>query len=265
MDRPEPSQSSGESQRETRDQAFFDQIARGYSEKDTRPAMREPRRLRLIQTLNQVQNLAELSLLEVGCGAGFAARYLEGNYKSYHGIDYSRALIAYAEKYNKTDAASFAVTNVKDLPTESAYDVIFMIGVLHHIDDIPTALRHLRSVLKPGGWLLANEPQSGNRLFSALRRARKKLDAAYSEEQIELSRSEAHRLFEETGLSDVTVRGQGLFSTPFAEVKMPLQPLAKVAAAASCGLDRTLERMLPNTILGPACWNLIVSGRNPEA
>lgn len=49
-----------------------------------------------------------------------------------------------------------------DLP-ESAFDLVLSIDVLEHIDDHTAALRNLRHVLRPGGFLLLQTPQSDQR------------------------------------------------------------------------------------------------------
>ncbi len=50
--------------------------------------------MRLVQTLCHCRrNTGDLDILEVGCGAGFAAEYLSGFYRSYTGIDHSEELI----------------------------------------------------------------------------------------------------------------------------------------------------------------------------
>ncbi len=65
--------------RESRDQALFERVAADYHRKDLLPAHRRARRHRLMQTLRSVELPADCSILEVGCGAGFAADYLIPN------------------------------------------------------------------------------------------------------------------------------------------------------------------------------------------
>lgn len=243
-----------------RDQALFNAIAGKYARKDMAPAHREARRHRLDQTFRHLPQQTGLDILEVGCGAGYGAVYLEGRYKSYLGIDYAAELIGYAEEVNKRPGAEFEVRDVESLTGERQFDVIFMIGVLHHLDKPEAVMRQLLGILKPGGWLVANEPQRGNPVIGAARAVRKKVDKAYSEDQREYSSAELVTMYENTGYSEVKAFAQGLLSTPFAEVVMPVQPLATALSKASCAADRFLDAY-GGAMIGKLAWNVVVQGR----
>jgi len=249
--------------REQRDQQLFDRIAGQYCAKDLYPACVRARRLRLTQTLAAVRLPAEPRMLEVGCGAGFSAAYLAGRFSSYTGIDYSAELIRHAESRHHVAGASFITADLHTFNPPQPYDVIFLIGVLHHMPERLAATQRMVSMLKPGGYLAANEPQAANPLIGLLRRLRARMDGNYSEEQEELRASELRKLFQDAGLVDVQVRPQGILSTPFAEVKLPPAWLALVASSCACATDRLLEAMI-RPLLRPLAWNLIVTGRRPS-
>ncbi len=246
-----------------RDIALFDRIAADYGRKDLLPASRRARRLRQTRTLRLVPDTASLHVLEVGCGAGFGADYLDGRFASFTGIDYSAKLIELArDRHAQTPNVRFEVANAKDFKPGRLFDVAFMIGVLHHVDDMPAVLGQVRDLLAPGGWLVINEPQPGNPLVHWMRGVRKKSDDHYSDDQRELGEAELRALYTGAGFTGLRMRGQGLFSTPFAEVVMPLQPLASLASALACALD-PLAELLPQPLLRGLCWNMIAAGRKP--
>lgn len=246
--------------RESRDQALFERVAADYHRKDLLPAHRRARRHRLIQTLRWVELPTDCSILEIGCGAGFAADYLNGRYSQFLGIDYSEELIGYARKYNTSSGVRFEVANVTEFQSEQKFDLILMIGLLHHLDDPEAILTKTSKFLKPEGWVVANEPQSGNPLFQITRNVRMSLDRNYSDEQLQYGKKQLAELFHRAGFAEVQIMPQGLFSTPLAEVAMPLQGLMSPISAALCALDGALERCLGGFLLWPF-WNLIVAGR----
>jgi SAM-dependent methyltransferase len=84
-----------ESTREVKDRELFDRISGGYWLKDLLPAHRSARQCRLEQTIMSIPVSSNITILEVGCGAGFSAEYLRGKYHEYCGIDYSDELIKY--------------------------------------------------------------------------------------------------------------------------------------------------------------------------
>ena len=249
------------SERATRDRALFDDIASEYAGKDLAPGQREARRHRLIQSIRCLDLTSNPEILEVGCGAGFSAEYLAGTFSRYKGIDYSENLIAFAEHTHGGPGVEFETADLNTLREDETFDVILMIGLLHHLDDPVASLTRLSRLLRPGGWLLANEPQSGNVLISVLRSIRKQVDDAYSADQDEFSAPELLDMYQRAGLTDIRVRPQGVFSTPIAEVTLP--SFVRAAAGVACRVDSYLENRFP-AALKYVAWNLIACGRKPD-
>ena len=202
-------------------------------------------------------------MLEVGCGAGFSAAYLAGYYGAYVGIDYAEPFIAYARQHQQGPGVTFEVSNVKTYRSSRRFDVVFMIGVLHHIDNLAETLPAMLTLLKPGGWLVANEPHPGNPLIRLARVIRKRLDPHYASDQQELSAADLQRLYRRAGLVDIRIVPQGLLSTPFAEVILQPQAIMPGLAALACAIDAGLERRLGRR-LQPFTWNVIAAGRKPQ-
>jgi 2-polyprenyl-3-methyl-5-hydroxy-6-metoxy-1,4-benzoquinol methylase len=242
-----------------KDRDLFDQIAAKYLKKDLVPSSRRARKMRLFQTLRHCPQMPELDMLEVGCGTGFAADYLAGAYRSYTGLDYSQELIRYARARHTRPNVTFQAIDFYQFSPAQSYDSIFLIGVLHHMTDIPAAVNKCASLLKPGGCLVVNEPQSVNILFHALRKIRAKIDQAYSDEQEELTECQLTSLFRQAGLVQVSSAPQGFLSTPFAEVVIPPQVVSTLLSRLACSLDAILED-LPYGFLKKISWNIIVKG-----
>lgn len=248
-----------------RDKALFDSIARHYTLKDLTPSSRIARRQRLRRTLKPCAALLteKPAVLEVGCGAGFSADYLRSEFSSYTGLDYSENLIRHAQATFSESNVTFCAADFHHYETDAKYDVILMIGVLHHMTDIQSVLQKCRSLLTAGGYLVVNEPQPDNPLIHGMRRLRAKIDSTYSAEQDELSSTFLIGEYEKAGFRDVAAIPQGYLSTPFAEVVLKPQLVFHPLARIACRFDLLLEnRRIPG--LARLAWNTIVYGRNGE-
>lgn len=242
--------------RTRRDRALFDHIADAYCRKDLLPAHRRARRLRLFQTLSQTEKAQNGDLLEIGCGAGFAASYLRGRYRSFYGIDHSAKLVDLANSINQGPDTTFETADASTVAIDRRFDVIFMIGVLHHLPDPAATIRHLAGFLNPDGSIVVNEPHSGNPFVQLARSVRMKIDPHYSNDQTIISGKSLGLVFEEAGCELVKLIPQGLLSTPFAEVVMPVQAVASPLSSLACAVDRTIENAAP-WALRHLSWNLI--------
>jgi len=245
---------------EYKDKQLFDTIAEQYCKKDMNRSSILARRHRLLQTFSLLPKISEPILLEVGCGCGFAASYLKGYYSRYVGIDYSKNLISYAKKINSYDNTEFLPINIKEYKQTNCFDIIFMIGVLHHIEPLKNIVLHIIEMLKPGGWLIANEPQSANKIIQITRKVRSALDSGYSNQQHYFSSSEIFELYNSANLQNIKVAPQGIFSTPFAEVLLKPDTLSVPLAKLSITLDKKIEQGLKK-YLRPISWNLIAIGQ----
>ena len=250
-------------QRTQKDREHFDLIADGYVRKDLIPSSKRARRLRLESMLSHVPLSPTWKVLEIGCGAGFAATYLRGRYGSYLGCDHSGELIRAAVTHNSGPDIEFLNTRLEDLVDTGGFDLVFLVGVLHHLEDRSENMARLRRMLRPGGYLAVNEPQPSNFLISSARRIRASVDPSYSDDQDEIALDELRRLYESADLTDVVVFPQGLFSPPFAEVPMRPDWLCGPIAGAACYADAILEARF-GRFLRPVTWYLSVVGRRPE-
>ena len=138
-----------------------------------------------------------------------------------------------------------------------------MIGALHHMPDPRAALKHFIDILKPGGWLLANEPQSTNPLIQFTRRIRSLVDSSYSDEQDQYAPRALAQLVRDAGFVEIETVGQGLFSTPFAEVPLPGQRLLAPLVEVLVATDTLVERLMP-AFTARAAWNTVLRARKPR-
>jgi ubiquinone/menaquinone biosynthesis C-methylase UbiE len=108
-------------------------------------------------------------LLDVGCGTGLYWPVLSQYAEQIIGVDYSESMINEARRLVRSKGISNIEARVQngedlDFPPDS-FDTILCMDVLHHIPDIKRAIDNFSRVLKPGGHLLAVEPNTFNPLI----------------------------------------------------------------------------------------------------
>ncbi|MGD9866893.1 MAG: class I SAM-dependent methyltransferase [Hyphomicrobiales bacterium] len=98
------------------------------------------------------------AILDLGCGAGWAASMFERMGYDAHACDGCPELAAIASRKLKRPAR---VVRLEDIDDASIYDGIFANAVLHHLpkDAIPGAMARISRALKPGGRLFASFKQ----------------------------------------------------------------------------------------------------------
>ncbi len=250
-------------ERSRAEKAHFDSIASKYAKKDIFPPSRITRKLRVRQTVSGIDSVNTCDILEVGSGAGYASEYLKGMYKTFTGIDFSGGLVDLARSIHKDPDVKFIEVDLYKYNPEKKFDIIIIIGVLHHMVDIPLSLKVCKDLLNPGGVIIVNEPQDSNILVRGVRKLRSKFDKTYSSDQEELNRKELVGLFYDAGYSEISARPQGFFSTPFAEVLMRpvfiFLPLSWIAGLIDRAIEKTIGKIVPGL-----SWNIIVRGKNPD-
>ena len=95
-------------------------------------------------------------VLEVGCGIAVDGRFLSENGVDYQAVDLSLQSLKLAdEHFHQNDLRRrFANADATRLPfQDGTFDVVFSIGVLHHVPDTQAACREVARVLRPGGEL----------------------------------------------------------------------------------------------------------------
>lgn len=124
-------------------------------------------------------------ILDVGCGTGTAEVMLSRlriSQIEIVGIDLVAERVAQARAAARAHniGASFAVADACALPFgDASFDSAFCVAVLQHIRDVPRAVRELARVTKPGGRVVAVEPDNAGRyFFSSSEAGRRAYEAA---------------------------------------------------------------------------------------
>ncbi|NNC34872.1 MAG: methyltransferase domain-containing protein [Croceitalea sp.] len=112
-----------------------------------------------------------LSVLEPMCGYSEGKKILEenlGQVASYEGFDYSSVLV---EKVNKMHPdLNVYVHDVSTFTSDKKFDVIIIIGGLHHVPSICSqVVKNLKQNLKPNGAFIVLEPTHNNYVFRKIR------------------------------------------------------------------------------------------------
>ena len=231
--------------REDRDRALFDKIAEKYARKDSVVSSSLARKSQLFSAIGPLLEKAGGlgTVVEIGCGIGATAKYLEGRYDRYIGIDYSEKLIEKAREFNRgVHNSEFIAGNIKTtgFPRGIA-DLVLSIGVLHHVTELDVVMRSLVYLARPGALFVVVEPYNGNLFVQMIRRAAALFMPSYSSEQIYFSEEDLKGLFQCWGIEDISVSFQGFFSPLFAQNVMQPQflmiPLSRLAISFDKWLD----------------------------
>ena len=114
-----------------------------------------------------------MSVLEPMCGYGDGKHLLEhhlGVRIDYEGFDYSDAVVAHL-KVHEPDLHVYQQDVTTYRPARQ-YDIVIVIGALHHVPDHAGAvIQRLAEAVKPGGYFINYEPTQNNPLFRAVRNA----------------------------------------------------------------------------------------------
>jgi SAM-dependent methyltransferase len=91
-------------------------------------------------------------LVEIGAGFGRLADLYDG-YQEVVLLDYSTSMLRQAqERLGRGGKYIYVAANLYAMPfVDSLFDTTVTVRVLHHVQHIPTALREIQRVLKPGG------------------------------------------------------------------------------------------------------------------
>jgi 2-polyprenyl-3-methyl-5-hydroxy-6-metoxy-1,4-benzoquinol methylase len=115
----------------------------------------------------------QICVLDVGCGEGHLATYLDSGRADYVGFDPSPTAIAGARSRHPT--RRFDCCSVEEFtpPDGAAYDAVVFNEVLPHLAEPIETMRRLRRCLRPGGALIVSlfqnpNPQSNGRKFAPM-------------------------------------------------------------------------------------------------
>lgn len=157
------------------------------------------RKVEVISTFLEPNDGAKV--LDIGCNTGGEAIYLVNKgYDVVAGDPNDVALELARQRCSKFDwrPPEFVCFDAHRLPFASeSFDFVVCWEVLHHLADLPVALREIQRVLRPGGRGIAYEPYALNpyRRFSELRHwyttRGKGIERSFTESQLERSLTQA--------------------------------------------------------------------------
>jgi SAM-dependent methyltransferase len=113
-----------------------------------------------------------IRVLDVGCGLGVPTILLAEAFpnSTFIGVDYHddsiRQAVAAAAEAGVSDRVEFRVADATSY--EGSYDLVLFFDAVHDFGDPVSALRHARSVLAPGGRVVAIEPYAEDTLEANL-------------------------------------------------------------------------------------------------
>ncbi len=103
---------------------------------------------------NEIIN-SESIVLDVGCGTGRWSKYIAPKVKFVEAIDPSEAVYSAAKLLQNSDNVRISKTSVDNIPFEdNSFDLVFSLGVLHHIPDTADAMKKCVQKVKKNGWFL---------------------------------------------------------------------------------------------------------------
>jgi len=249
---------SNNSDAEQKDRELFNRIALNYSKKDIYSVSRSVRKFQIDTALNLLNKHTKAqhfeNVLELGCGTGANSQYLKQYYKNYLGVDYSEELIRIADSLYSDDSTRFEKSDILSFNTKVKYDLIILVGVLHHLTELENNLKHILKTAHNKTYFIFLEPQGKNPLIQLMRVIRKAVDPSYSKTQMFFHRKELISLLESAGYKILEAEYTGYFSPPFAQVIMKPEFIFYPVAKVCITIDRFIQKYCPNSL----SWNLTV-------
>jgi 2-polyprenyl-6-hydroxyphenyl methylase/3-demethylubiquinone-9 3-methyltransferase len=94
----------------------------------------------------------DLSIADIGCGAGFLTNYLSQKYSNVHGLDASESSLEVANKRDISKKVNYQLGDAYKLPyADNSMEVVCAMDFLEHVDDPEKVVAECARILKPGG------------------------------------------------------------------------------------------------------------------
>jgi len=244
------------------DRDLYNKIAAQYAKKDLAKSSSLARKFQLISAVRPLlrERKGFDTILEVGCGPGASAKYLEGYFKKFIGVDQSDEIINCANSLFKKENIEFVVSNIKDFNFEKIADLVLIVGSLHHMTELDQIMERLKKIAKPDAFFVAIEAQRTNPIIQFVRRLRQMVDSTYSEKQHYFSPEELRQLLASHGIKVLDVEYQGYFFPPFAQVILWPQFIFAPLAFLATVVDSFIAKYFPD-FLKRFSWNIVIRGQ----
>ena len=139
--------------REDANKQFWERIAKGYT------LFQEKGNKKFYDTLcDKIKPLLneKQSVLELACGTGQLTGLLANTTKEWRATDFSKKMVAEAEKRFKTQKVIYEVQDATHLAYEDhVFDVVLIANALHIMPKPDEALKEIKRVLKEDGLMIA--------------------------------------------------------------------------------------------------------------
>jgi len=202
---------------------FFDQFEAEHGDYDVLTEGAYDRLLGVIE--KQIRPQPGWHCVDLGCGTGAFTRRLARFQLELTGIDISPRSI---ERANAQGGGRFLVGDISQctLPTASC-DLVVMSGVLHHIPKKAIrvqCLREARRILRPGAYFFSYDPNASSPSMFLFRDPRSPLYSSVgkTENEVLLTDCEIHDDLEDSGFSDIGIRGLSGITYRFVEGRLPM-------------------------------------------
>ena len=106
----------------------------------------------VIERIKAAFNTKSISLLDIGCGAGFLTNALALRGYVVTGIDLSRESLAVARQFDNTNSVNYDYGNAYELPyNDSHFDAVCCMDFLEHVEKPDRVIAEASRVLRSGG------------------------------------------------------------------------------------------------------------------
>lgn len=135
---------------------FHKRLAPQY---ERQPFFQESNQRRVRAILKDLSQRTDANrLLDVGCGTGLVLDLAHDLFQELDGIDITKEML---EKVTTRTNVRVQLANATAIPfPDKTFDAVTAYSVLHHIEDLDRIFKEIRRVLKPGGFLYADESPS---------------------------------------------------------------------------------------------------------
>jgi SAM-dependent methyltransferase len=151
-------------------QAHYDAIANAYVANLAYPHTLEYSAYLDAALMKRLDQVDGYSVLEVCCGQGDALKLLGRKIGNSVGLDVSHSMLKAAQLAHQGSPFAFVQGDATRMPLASnAFDMVVMLGGVHHVPERQALFSEVFRVLKPGGRFVFREPVSDFFLWQWLR------------------------------------------------------------------------------------------------
>jgi ubiquinone/menaquinone biosynthesis C-methylase UbiE len=151
-------------------QAHYDAIANAYIANLAYPHTLEYSAYLDSALLKRLDAVEGYCVLEVCCGQGDALKLIGSKLGNSVGLDVSHSMLKAAQAVHSDEKFAFVQGDATHMPlADSCFDMVVMLGGIHHVPERAALFSEVFRVLKPGGRFVFREPVSDFFLWQWLR------------------------------------------------------------------------------------------------